>query len=116
MIVINAAVLHIIEWLFFNLPAPMKPLIIPTTDYGRPILMKSQTFGLGQTNWADKFWDIWGIFGQTTTEDPVSSGQHKINRQQHNSTLTITSRHRFMLFYAFKMAVAIAFLRGNSKS
>ena len=65
MIVINAAVLHIIEWLFFNLPAPMKPLIIPTTDYGRPILMKSQTFGLGQTNWADKFWDIWGIFGQT---------------------------------------------------
>ena len=22
-------------------------------------------FGLGQTNWADKFWGIWGIFGQT---------------------------------------------------
>ena len=26
---------------------------------------KSGTFGLGQTNWADKFWGIWGIFGQT---------------------------------------------------
>jgi hypothetical protein len=24
-----------------------------------------RTFGLGQTNWAYKFWDIWGIFGQT---------------------------------------------------
>ena len=24
---------------------------------------KSRTFGLGQTNWADKFWGIWGIFG-----------------------------------------------------
>ena len=23
------------------------------------------TFGLGQSNWADKFWGIWGIFGQT---------------------------------------------------
>ena len=27
--------------------------------------LKSRTFGLGQTNWADKFWGIWGIFGQT---------------------------------------------------
>jgi hypothetical protein len=27
--------------------------------------MISQTFGLGQTNWADKFWGICGIFGQT---------------------------------------------------
>ena len=24
---------------------------------------KFQTFGLGQTIWADKFWSIWGIFG-----------------------------------------------------
>ena len=23
---------------------------------------KSQTFGLGQTNWAENFWGIWGIF------------------------------------------------------
>ena len=25
---------------------------------------KSQTFGLGHTNWPDEFWGIWGIFGQ----------------------------------------------------
>ena len=25
---------------------------------------KSQTFGFGQTNWADRFWGIWGIFGR----------------------------------------------------
>ena len=38
-----------------------------STDYGRPMkpLLKSRTFGLGQTNWADKFWDIWGVFRQT---------------------------------------------------
>jgi hypothetical protein len=32
-------------------------------DYGRPIKpfsSKSQTFGLGQTIWVDKFWGIWG--------------------------------------------------------
>jgi hypothetical protein len=37
-------------------------------DYGRqmkPFLLKSQTFGRGKTNWADKFWGIGGIFGQT---------------------------------------------------
>jgi hypothetical protein len=27
--------------------------------------LKSGTFGLGQTTWADKFWGILGIFGQT---------------------------------------------------
>ena len=27
--------------------------------------LKSRTFGLGQTNWADKFRCIWVIFGQT---------------------------------------------------
>ena len=27
--------------------------------------LKSRTFGLGQTSWADKFWGIWGIFRQT---------------------------------------------------
>ena len=31
----------------------------------KPFSLKSQTFGLGQTTWADKFWGIWGIFGQT---------------------------------------------------
>ena len=35
------------------------------TDYGQPeraFFQKPQTFRLGQTNWVDKFW---GIFGQT---------------------------------------------------
>ena len=37
-----------------------------TTDEQWSLLsLKSQTFGLGQTNWADKFWVIWGIFGPT---------------------------------------------------
>jgi hypothetical protein len=31
----------------------------------KPFSLKSRTFGLGQTNWANKFWGIWGIFGQT---------------------------------------------------
>ena len=39
-----------------------------STDYGHPervfFFRKSQTFGLGQTNWAEKFWGIWGIFGR----------------------------------------------------
>ena len=29
-----------------------------------PRTTKSQTFELGRTIWADKFWGIWGIFGQ----------------------------------------------------
>ena len=35
-------------------------------DYGRPMKpfsLKSRIFGLGQTNWANKLWGIWGIFG-----------------------------------------------------
>ena len=32
-------------------------------------LSKSQTFGLGQTIWADKFWGILGIFGQFISID-----------------------------------------------
>ena len=37
-----------------------------TTDAQRSLFsLKSRTFGLGQTNWADKFWGLWGIFGQT---------------------------------------------------
>ena len=36
--------------------------------------LKSRIFGLEQTNWADKFWGIWGIFGQiiSTHFDKVS--------------------------------------------
>ena len=42
--------------------------IFCATDYGRQMKpffsSKSQTFGLGQTIWADKFWGICGIFCQ----------------------------------------------------
>jgi hypothetical protein len=40
----------------------------------KPFSLKSRTFGRGQTNWADQFWGIWGIFGQTisTHFDTVS--------------------------------------------
>ena len=41
------------------------------THYGRPMKpfsLKSRIFGLGQTNWADKFWGICGIFGQIKNE------------------------------------------------
>ena len=38
------------------------------TDYGRPMksfFIEIQNFWDGQTNWVDKFWGIWGIFGRT---------------------------------------------------
>ena len=34
-------------------------------DYGRPLKPFFIEIGIGQTNWADKFWGIWGIFGRT---------------------------------------------------
>ena len=34
--------------------------------------LKSRTFGIGQTNWADTFWGIWGIFGQTISTQFVT--------------------------------------------
>ena len=45
----------------------MKLSFVPTTDYRHPekvFIQKSQTFGFGQTNWADNFWGIWGTFGR----------------------------------------------------
>ena len=45
-----------------------KPCIVKPTDYGhaeRAFFRKSQTFWLGQTNWAVNFGAIWGIFDQT---------------------------------------------------
>ena len=39
-----------------------------STDYGHPdraFFQKFETFGLGQTNWAEILWGIWGISGQT---------------------------------------------------
>ena len=45
-----------------------------STDYGhpmKPLFLKSRTFVLGQTNWADKFWGIWGIFGRTISTQAI---------------------------------------------
>ena len=44
----------------------LRGVMIHDTDYGRsmkPFLLKSIPFGLGQTNWANKFWGIWSIWG-----------------------------------------------------
>ena len=39
-----------------------------TTDAQREFFFqKSETFGLGQTNWAEILWCIWGISGQTVS-------------------------------------------------
>ena len=38
------------------------------TDYGRPMIpffIEIPNVWVGQTNRADKFWSIWGIFGRT---------------------------------------------------
>ena len=51
-----------------NLMIFAAPIVSHTTDYGRtmkPLTLKSRAFGLEQTYWTDKFWGIWGIFGQT---------------------------------------------------
>ena len=42
--------------------------ITRTTDNGHPeraFFQRLETFGLGQTIWAEILWGIWGIFGQT---------------------------------------------------
>ena len=45
----------------------MRNVMNMATDYGRPMKLffslKSRTFGQGQTNWDNKFWGVWGIFG-----------------------------------------------------
>jgi hypothetical protein len=43
---------------------------IPTTDYGhpmKPFFIEIQNFW----SWADKFWGIWGIFGQTISSESL---------------------------------------------
>ena len=52
------------------------PRNVQLTDYGHPeraFLQKSETFGLGQTNWAENIGGIWGIFGQTTGIRTIST-------------------------------------------
>ena len=44
-------------------------IILCVTDYGLPMMafsLKFRTFGLGQKNWADKFWGICGILWPNT--------------------------------------------------
>ena len=57
----------------------------------------SKLFGHGQKNWADKFWGIWGIFGQTFgthfgTVSPLSmfSNNQPLVQQQKNKPLHIS--------------------------
>ena len=60
-----------IDWTVSNnyllqIKATLCSLTPRTTDTQWSLLsLKSRTFGLGQTNWANKFWVIWGIFSRT---------------------------------------------------
>ena len=35
--------------------------------------LKPRIFGIGKTNWVDKFWGIWGIFGKTISTHFVTN-------------------------------------------
>ena len=54
-------------------------------------------------------------FPNSTLSDGITS-QHKVTRPQGDNTETTIPMYSFMLFYTFEMAVAIASLRGFSKS
>ena len=54
-------------------------------DYGRPIKpfsLKLQTFGFGQTDWADKVWGIWGIFGRFISTHFFGNVNHLFSNNQ----------------------------------
>ena len=65
---------------------------------------------------------LWMVFPESWKRSCPNFYAHdcRWNRQKnnwwqlHNSTLIITSRYKLMLFYAFKMAVAIAYLCKNA--
>ena len=47
---------------------PLAKVMSFLTDYRHPMnpfFIEIQNFWAWQTNWADKFWVIWGIFSQT---------------------------------------------------
>ena len=68
-------------------------------------LLKSRTFELVQTNWADKFWGIWGVFGRTIsahfgtlspmsmfsidTGDRLGSSWFRISRDKFENTASL---------------------------
>ena len=54
-----------------------------STDYGHPdrdFFLKSQAFGLEQTNWNENVWGIWGIFGQFISKHFGTVGAFFINQ------------------------------------
>ena len=53
--------------------------------------LKSRNFGLGQTNWTNKFWGILGIFGQ-------SISIHFLVHVFHYSTIISTKKLHLYLF------------------
>ena len=56
------------DWLSSQLPNALPKVEPRTTNVQWSLFsLKSRTFGLGQTNWADKFWGVWGIFSQTNS-------------------------------------------------
>ena len=40
-------------------------MIVLLLMHGLRMLNEAFSFGLEETNWSDKFWGIWGVFGQT---------------------------------------------------
>ena len=55
------------------------------------------------------------IWQNITLSDGITS-QHKVTRPQGDNTEITIPMYNFMLFYTFKIVVAIASLRGFSKS
>ena len=51
--------------------------------------LKSRTFELGQTNWVDKFWGIWGIFGWTSNQHPSWYSESLVH-VFHDSTIELS--------------------------
>ena len=52
----------------FLVKISLVPIVVAETaqpqNTERAFFRKPQTFGLGQTNWAENFGGIWGIFGR----------------------------------------------------
>ena len=57
----------------------------------KPFLLKSRTFGLGQTNWTDKLWGIWDTFGQT-----IRTHFGTVGNVFHYSTIISTKNEDFI--------------------
>ena len=59
--------------------------------------LKSRTFGLGQSNWADKFWGIWDIFGPAELSAPILvQCSESLVHVFHYSTIISTKKQAFI--------------------